>query len=64
MSATPFLPIHLHYFGSSLLGKLKTLLIYKQSKLIGFQIYIGLVVISDGDLAVAEGSNPADCLGW
>ena len=45
------------------LGKLKTSLIYIQSKLIGCQIYKDLVVISDGDLAVAEGSIHAVYLG-
>ena len=46
------------------LDTLKTSLIYKQSKLMGFQICIGLVVISDSDLAEAEGLIPAVFLGW
>ena len=47
-----------------LLGKSKTSLIYKQSKLKACQICKGLVVISNDDLAVAKGSIPAICLGW
>jgi len=39
-------------------GKSKASLIYKQSKLNGYQICKGLVVISDGDLAVSKGSTP------
>ena len=61
---TPFLPITCTILLAVQLGKLNTSLIYKQSKLIGCQICKGLVVISDGDHAVVQGSIPAVCLGW
>ena len=73
LGATPYAPpphfcLSLVLFCTILLavqvGKLNTSLIYKQSKLIGYQICKGLVVISDGDLAMVKGSIPAVCLGW
>ena len=71
MRPHPIFANHLYYFVlfctillAVQLGKLNTSLIYKQSKLIGCQICKGLVVISDGDHAVVEGSIPAVCLGW